>query len=291
MKEEDFNTIIIMIRSYTGSTIGSKRTLEAEIKAVFPDIPEKTIRNIYSFEYQRKMKRERPKHFKCVDNWYKVYLRRIPSSTGVLLQMAEELDISPALLARMILEKHYEEKTLKDDSQVSYKNMITQVMKDTSLIDDPILSYEIYLCILHDDQYGPISECVNYSTGQEYEYKLQKAVQELGIPFSDEEKMRTKGYDKTPDIKLEIPFAVDGFVVNWIESKALFGDEECHQNFLKDQFLSYWNRFGTGLVIYWFGHLDTLENHSKKKIIIRDHFPTEVTKLDPQVIDPTPIVL
>lgn len=36
--------------------------------------------------------------------------------------------------------------------------------------------------------------------------------------------------------------AVDGRVVNWIESKALFGDPANHAAYLKDQFWSYWNR-------------------------------------------------
>ena len=87
------------------------------------------------------------------------------------------------------------------------------------------------------------------------------------ITFLHEEHLRMKGYDKTPDIKLEIPvgkwwinsenpydhlhcnfifliiLAVDGQVINWIESKALFGDEEVHRGYLKDQLYSYWNRY------------------------------------------------
>lgn len=98
--------------------------------------------------------------------------------------------------------------------------------------------------------------------------------------------MRSRGYDKTPDFKLEVPIAVNGFVINWIESKARFGNTEIHQKYIKEQFLSYWNRFGPGLVIYWFGFLDTLNEPSEKRFIIMDHFPEDVTYMDPTCIKP-----
>lgn len=37
--------------------------------------------------------------------------------------------------------------------------------------------------------------------------------------------------------------AIDGKVITWIESKATFGDEETHQNYVKDQLTSYYNRY------------------------------------------------
>ena len=68
----------------------------------------------------------------------------------------------------------------------------------------------------------------------------------LSSPHVDEEGLRARGYDKTPDIKLEVPIAVDGYIVNWIESKASFGDPKSHEKYLKDQFWSYQNRYSYG---------------------------------------------
>lgn len=81
------------------------------------------------------------------------------------------------------------------------------------------------------------------SLGQQYEIELHREVVELGLAFRDEEHLRKYGYDKTPDVKLEVPVAVNGFVINWIESKALFGDADVHQDYMKNQYLCYWNRY------------------------------------------------
>lgn len=85
-------------------------------------------------------------------------------------------------------------------------------------------------------------ESLSSSIGQQYEIKLHKEVAELGLAFRDETHLRKCGYDKTPDIKLDVPVAIDGFVINWIESKALFGNEDTHNEYIQNQYSSYWNR-------------------------------------------------
>tara|TARA_R110002050_G_scaffold52670_2_gene119956 strand:- start:131 stop:373 length:243 start_codon:yes stop_codon:yes gene_type:complete len=40
------------------------------------------------------------------------------------------------------------------------------------------------------------------------------------LSFSDEEELRKYGYPKTPDVKLTVPFMLDGVMVHWIESKV-----------------------------------------------------------------------
>jgi len=138
--------------------------------------------------------------------------------------------------------------------------------------------------ILDDDNYGPLADSIKHSIGQQYEFKLKKHLQDLAIPFSSEDQLRVQGFDKTPDTKLEIPIAVNGHVVNWIESKASFGDSQNHETYLKEQFWSYWNRFGPGLVIYWFGFIDELDVHGDKGIQIYDEFPQDIVFMNPENI-------
>jgi len=161
---------------------------------------------------------------------------------------------------------------------------VNEFLKNPSLIEDPHLAAEIRMCVLADESYGPVSDAIKNCVGQEYENKLKNELTKLGFPFVDEHQLRDRGYDKTPDIKLEIPIAVDGQIINWIESKASFGDEERHKEYLKEQYWSYCNRFGPGLVIYWAGYIDELNTNKEQGIMISDTFPTEIYHIEPSVL-------
>ncbi|XP_071453879.1 CDAN1-interacting nuclease 1 [Hetaerina americana] len=284
MNVDVYNGIVNIINNHRPFDGHSCRKV---LQEKYPNVPECALRGIMSLQYQRQMKYTLNRKMSKINTLYSRYCASLNSGErpGILLRMAEEQELCPALLARGILERHYENKS-ENDKEVS-RSYISGLMKDTNLIENHQLAYEIYLCIVHDEEYGPISNSFNHSIGVEYELKLQKAVRDLKIPFHDENHLRASGYDKTPDVKLEIPIAVDGFVVNWIESKASFGDEESHRTILKKQLLSYVNRFGTGMVIYWFGFVENIVPASEKQIIIKDDFPLEVTLMNPQCIDPS----
>jgi CDAN1-interacting nuclease 1 len=114
---------------------------------------------------------------------------------------------------------------------------------------------------------------VRYSIGEEYEVKLKKMARDAGLTFYDEGDLRRDGFDKTPDLLLAVQCLYKNTIISWIESKASFGDCENHKKYLKDQLTCYENRFGCGIVIYWFGYEQEILNTKQTNLIVLDDFP------------------
>ncbi|XP_015109223.1 uncharacterized protein C15orf41 homolog [Diachasma alloeum] len=277
MKPQLYEEIVKNIKNFKGLS----RDCAYMLIHKYPDVPPTAIHGILSSEMQLKSKQNRGRLHSVRVNYLQKYMteRNKPGTPpGIIVRMAAALDFSPTLLARVILEKY-----LQETNPLITKGDVSKCMKDTTQIQDPRLAHEIYMCILYDDRNGMISDAFCNAIGFEYEVKLETYLEERNIPYLTEEKLKTQGYDKTPDVKLELPIAVDGFIINWIESKARFGTPSIHKTHLKEQYLSYWNRFGPGLVIYWFGFVDDLSQPSEKKFIILDHFPENITYMNPLI--------
>ncbi|XP_043484993.1 CDAN1-interacting nuclease 1 [Leptopilina heterotoma] len=279
MKQNEYDSILKTIRSFRGLTRDCSKMLVEK----YSHINKYALFSILAIEVQQRMKCMHSRLFGGEKNYYERYkqAQKTSKQSGIILQMALQINAPPSLLARHILEDYLTEK-----GESNSRSSLGKYLKDSTLIEDKDLAYEIFTCVLYDDQYGPVADSIALSVGEEYEVILQCCLKERNISFRNEHHLRSRGYDKTPDVKLEIPIAVNGYVINWIESKARFGNAEIHKKNVKEQFSSYWNRFGQGLVIYWFGFLDTLIQPSEKRFIILDHFPKEITYMNPNSIQP-----
>ncbi|XP_043371652.1 CDAN1-interacting nuclease 1 isoform X12 [Dermochelys coriacea] len=161
------------------------------------------------------------------------------AAAPVLLELANEVDFAPSLMARIVLERFLKEQ----EGAIPSKTLINSMLRDPSQIPDGVLANQVYQCTVNDYCYGPLVDCIKHAIGHEHEVLLREMLLEKNLSFLAEEQLRAKGYDKTPDFILEVPVAVEGHIIHWIESKASFGDECSHQAYLHDQFWSYWNRW------------------------------------------------
>ncbi|XP_027428247.1 protein C15orf41 homolog isoform X1 [Zalophus californianus] len=281
-----------------------------KLKQRFPSQSQATLLSIFSQEYQKHIKRTHAKHHtsEAIESYYQRYLNGVGrnGTAPVLLELANEVDYAPSLMARIILERFLQEHEETPPS----KSVINSMLRDPSQIPDGVLANQVYQCIVNDCCYGPLVDCIKHAIGHEHEVLLRDMLLEKNLSFLDEDQLRAKGYDKTPDFILQVPVAVEGHIIHWIESKASFGDECSHHAYLHDQFWSYWNSplwrdcgvlhawehnpeyqvpsdhrpswdrlFGPGLVIYWYGFIQELDCNRERGILLKACFPTDIVTL------------
>lgn len=149
------------------------------------------------------------------------------------MEMAIREHFSPVSLCRIILSIEFEDKP---------KSVTNEMMRNPQMIPDPLLAWNVLNCIYNDKSDGPLTDMKRQAIGEDYEVQLKKLATDAGLQFHDEVHLRRYGYDKTPDLKLAVPCMYRGKVINWIESKASFGDMISHRQHIKDQLASYGNR-------------------------------------------------
>lgn len=259
-----------VIKNFTGTISDCKSNL----CVAFPEVHFLTLFSLVQTETVRKLKAT----FYClphnleqcmIDFQTAKKTESYLKTDGILISIARKYGVSPLTVAKEVLKREF---NVNETVAISYT-------RDSTLIDDPKIAFEVYLCLISDDQSGPLSDLIKQNFGSEYEQRLKKILEDNGICFKTETELQQIGYDKTPDFRLLIPIAINGIVINWIESKALFGCEYLHELYKNKQYFSYYNRFGTGLIIYWFNYIETLQKHIEHKWLISDHFPADFTTI------------
>uniref|UniRef100_A0A8C5RIG9 CDAN1-interacting nuclease 1 n=1 Tax=Laticauda laticaudata TaxID=8630 RepID=A0A8C5RIG9_LATLA len=144
---------------------------------------------IFSQEYQKLIKRTHAKHHtpEATEAYYQRYLKGVSKNAAspALLELANEVDFAPSLMARIVLERFLQEQ----DGSVPSKTLINSLLRDPSQIPDGVLANQVYQCIANDYCYGPLVILLFISS----------------ILSIAEDQLRAKGYDKTPDFILEVP--------------------------------------------------------------------------------------
>lgn len=170
----------------------------------------------------------------------------------------------------------------------------TQMFRQPDLIAHTLLSRNVTHCHTIDPTNAPFMDLYRSEIGRHYEERLRKYLYQEGIAYLSEEATRRLGYSKTPDAILLEPIAITTIstgtsqIVKWIESKAWFGDPASHAAYLRDQYWPYYNRFGPGLVIYWYGFVEeSMLAHQQHGIAVMEEFPTSsnITRITLPLMD------
>jgi hypothetical protein len=136
--------------------------------------------------------------------------------------------------------------------------MINKALKEPEMLEEEELIKTVRKAVLTDFVYSPLAAKLQSARGRLGEKIIEIELQKNGVEYKTEKDLRGK-YPKTPDFFFEKPLKLDGIELNWVESKALFGDPRTHKIYSKKQYEKYYELFGEGRVIYWFGNVDVID--------------------------------
>ncbi|KAF1332590.1 Zinc finger, c2h2, partial [Globisporangium splendens] len=207
-----------------------------------------------------------------------------------IYEIAMSVDFSPCMMARVLLEAKYgwskttisnffKEAFSEGDEDGGGNARKEPNRRGLSEREYSQLLLEVRECIDRDKYCSPLADRIRHNMGVEYEYLLLEKLRSRKLVYESEDVLREKGLSKTPDVRLLLPIGVRDShgvlrVVNWIDSKAMFGDRHTHETENAGQLQGYVNRYGPGMVIYWFGHVANLSTDSD--VVITHEFPNDI---------------
>ncbi len=160
------------------------------------------------------------------------------------MDIAHKHDFPPVLTASIILK----EMGLKSKS----------IIKNPDLLHNKRLKIELNQAIDTDFCFSPKANVLQSNHGKLGEELIHKWLKGDDLDFLTESDLNKEPNTKTPDFLLHEPMRINGNKVRWIESKAVFADEKEHNRYQKKQFQFYEDLYGPGMVVYWYGFLDTI---------------------------------
>lgn len=240
MKFDEFKSLYDRLGSYEDVKAVAKETgLDEEMLNVI---------------YTQRTVRDATKRYHVVKRNAPRLLREWKAGTS-LLNIARKWNFPPILTALILFQQNG-----------FSKKQFWKYVREPETITDPRIRREIIEITREDSIYSPWGNDIQYKRGVWGEEKLHEWLDSHNISYRTEKDLRGK-FTKTPDCLLDEPLKVNGWTINWIESKASFGDRtEVNKN-VRGQLSQYVDLFGRGLVVYWFGHVDEVECPSGIEII------------------------
>lgn len=200
---------------------------------------------------------------------------RLQGPPGRCVALAKQAKYPPYLFARLLVEVVL---------QVP-RSKVSELMRQPASMPDPLLREAVAEALAADQDNSPANDEARHRVGVAYEELLQARLVAKGLPFESEDELREQGLAKTPDVRLSIPVGVrdpkthQWREVNWVDSKALFGDAAVWQHEHLAQLEGYVHRYGQGLVVYWCGFEASLLSDAElasPDVAVRRDWPPEL---------------
>lgn len=198
----------------------------------------------------------------------KALYHKVANNSGALLErwedgepfvsLSDETGLSPVLIS-IILLKH----------RGMTRKAVQKMLKNPEAVEDERLGREIAEVVKKDNLFSPRAHSLQVERARTCEDRIGAWLKEKDIQFLTEEQIKKCITTKTPDFLLKRPLHIASTRISWIESKGLFGDTEEHNRYLKKQFLDYIKLFGSGIVVYWYGFVDTILEENQE-ILVKD---------------------
>ena len=196
--------------------------------------------------YTQRISRDATKRFYRVKDQAKRLLRMWQDGQ-TLVDIAYRFDFPPILASLMILEQ-----------RKIPRKQFWRYVEQPNTCPDPRLRKELQAAAKADLVYSPEGTATQYARGRWGEKRLYDWLDARHIEYKTEKQLRAE-YDKTPDALLRNPVDWNGSKNYWIESKAIVGDPVEVRRHIKRQLGPYYDLFGDGIVVYWFGYVNDVD--------------------------------
>ncbi len=171
-----------------------------------------------------------------------------------ITNLAQKNDVPATLMASIIIK------------EMGYSKK--HVLNNLDTFPDRRLANEVRKALESDHFFSPKAHELQSKRGIMGENIIARWLCARELEFSTEEDLREMGHAKTPDFLLSRSIEIEGREISWIESKAIFGDIKEHAHYFKKQYQYYERDYGTGMVVYWYGYLDGIEQDG---YLVKDH--------------------